>query len=207
MTIARALLMASRTVRLEYIGESAAVGATTLALPAHQAGDLLVVLYVSSGASASIPSDWTTLFNNSGSRTYGAYKIAESDAETVGNWSTIYSYTRRFSFVWRGANDQSPVGAVSYRYSGDYEKLIFPAITADNARSWLVCIGGAATSYLPFTDGGAPTDFPGMTLRFNASQWRRAWDSDGPKGSLGATTIDTNDAVYLAVCLEITPKT
>ena len=202
MTIARALMMASRWVR--YIGGSVAVGGTTLSLPAHQAGDLLVVLSLDGGASTSIPADWTVIFNDSGTRNYCCYKIAESDTETVSHWSTLYSYTRRCSFVWRGARAQSPIGAVSYRQD-DYGALTVPAITANHSPSWLACIAGAKPSGVPFTDGGAPTDFPGMTLLLNNSAWRRAWDSNSPKGSLSLTTITAEYAAYVTVCLEIIP--
>ena len=72
---------------------SAAAEATTLTLPSHRAGDvLLMVSYKSTNNPATIPSGWFSCangnFNGIAGNTQVAFKIANSSSETSGTWTS-----------------------------------------------------------------------------------------------------------------------
>lgn len=103
----------------EFIGVSARGTATAVTMPTHQAGDLLIIQYMTdaNGEFSSAPSGWTLLPT---SKVYGgrfislAYKIATSSSEPTLNISsnvntTIDSATWVFNI--RGANPSSPINA------------------------------------------------------------------------------------------------
>lgn len=202
----RASLMGNR--QATYIGGSSAIGTATLTLPAHQAGDLLVVMGADGGDGFNSPAGWTKIVDDQSSPSFVivCYKVAASSSETSGTWSNRIGDTRLAAFVWRGAHSQSPIGASSYRRTAfmSEDDIYAPALTANVATSWIACIT-LAIRYLaePFTTNGAPTTFTGMTIRSNDSSWRRAWDSNGPKSSLSATTVSSASGSFAVVCFEI----
>ena len=72
---------------------SAAAEATTVTLPVHRAGDLLLMVsYKSTNNPATIPSGWFSCsnanFNGIAGNTQIAFKIAASSSETSGTWTS-----------------------------------------------------------------------------------------------------------------------
>ena len=78
---------------VSFVG-AASAEATSLSLPAHQAGDLIVILAGRTGSTTlpTVPSGWFYLFGLTRSGTpavcqFVAWKIAASSAETSGTWT------------------------------------------------------------------------------------------------------------------------
>jgi len=181
--------------RLEFIGSSFDEYDDEVAIPTHQAGDLLVIL-AQSGSTVVVPPGWTAV----GTATYGkaGYRVATAAGTLSGDWGS--SSSKLACFVWRGSTGITSVGAVGSRYADDPD-LIIPAVTCQSYKSWIVSMAAAEGS--PFSIDGAPTNLPGMTLRFNNSSWRRAWDSNGPKSALSQQTITTSPDTFLSVSMEV----
>lgn len=126
--------------------------ATTVAMPAHQAGDLIIVFVSRRGGSTTpaLQAGWTNIAN--GNRMVGtgnwsariAYKIAASSAETVGTWSTADDI---IVLVYR---DVTAIGVVTTTSGAGNKTVTWPAaaLQATNAQSWVVRFGrgGGAAS-------------------------------------------------------------
>lgn len=84
-----------------FIGAATALNATSITLPAHQAGDILIVASMSSTA-PSAPAGWTTVtFQDPTAQIRGriGWKVATSSSEKSGTWTNGY-YT--LAMVYRG---------------------------------------------------------------------------------------------------------
>jgi len=194
MTIARALMMSGPSGHLEFIGESYASD-DEVAIPTHRAGDLLVIVSFSS-ISVVVPSGWTALSPAATAR--AGYRVATAAGTLSGDWGSPTS--RLACFVWRGSNGTTRIGASSYRFEYDTD-LVIPAVTCESYGSWIVSMAVAQNT--PFALDGAPTALPGMTLRFNGSSWRRAWDSNSPKAALSQQTLTTATDSFFSLSLEV----
>lgn len=89
MPAARYKAGAPRSSR-SFVGAAQASG-TTITLPAHQAGDIIVMWAVSGGDTITRPSGWTGTSAVGGTkpgRGVLAYKIAASSSEVSGTWSS-----------------------------------------------------------------------------------------------------------------------
>jgi len=94
---------------ISFIGQNTASNATSVTLPAHQAGDFLLIhAGTYRGLPITIPVGWTPI--NSGSGLVSAYKIAQSSTETSGTW---VGATLLNSLVYRGVSPAVPVGSTS----------------------------------------------------------------------------------------------
>lgn len=127
------------TPGLHFIG-SAAAPATSLTLPAHKTGDLLVMFAYRSGSTSAptIPSGWTTWGAGAGANlnaSAGGYKVATSDAETSGEWTAA---TWLECHVYRGQRVAGAIGGVADN-GGDGTTVTYPALTlTDTAGTSLV---------------------------------------------------------------------
>lgn len=84
-----------------FVGSATALNATSIALPAHKAGDILIVASMSQTA-PSAPAGWTTAtFQDPNNQIRGriGWKVATSSSETSGTWTNGY-YT--LAMVYRG---------------------------------------------------------------------------------------------------------
>lgn len=111
---------------------TAVSSATTLALPAHQAGDVIVLLAYNSLsstyptipiASGTVPA-WSNVTNNTSGTSAGRllYAVASSSSHTSGTWTNA---TRLLAVVYRGASRISQ-GSVA---TGSGTSLFHPSLT------------------------------------------------------------------------------
>jgi len=201
--IARRLMMSSR--RPAFIGATVAVS-TTLTLPAHQAGDLLVMHAIGTTTNITMPSGWEMIlqFTGSGPRHTWAYRVATATGTTSGTWSGATSLV---CAGWRNCHPTTPVGAAGIRrgnsgaVNGNF--IDFHAVTAANAGSWIAAEGAAnQASFFPSGNNSIP---PGLTTRDFSNRRYRVWDSDGPLASFPDTRLSggLSSADWGSIVLEL----
>lgn len=205
---------------VSYVGASSAE-ATSVTLPSHQAGDLIVMWALRYGSTLgpTIPSGWNYRFLSQRAGTLAslsvaiAYKIATSSAETSGTWTNA---THLLAGVYRDDADYIVLGTPTYRrantttpaYNGKLAATtvnngegILPTMAVSSG--WLL---GLILTHL--NTAGIDTPPTGMTHRHmltGASQGRLALaDTDAAVSSFTATTITVAASVeYISNVVEI----
>ena len=195
---------ASGSKRLSFIASSYA-NSDTITIPTHQIGDFIIIQSITYDlATNSLPSGWTRIHTtqtlDSRFICQTGYRIATSTSTTSGDWGAGANHYLA-CYVWRGTSSTSTIGSSNSRLFDDSD-LVIPGITCDQGNSWIISLA-ASIYYEVFTTDGEPTDLPGMTLRFNTSTFRRAWDSNGPKSSLSQQTISTASDVFYSITFEV----
>jgi hypothetical protein len=103
---------------------------TSLTMPSHQSGDLLLMFAYNSGSSTrpTIPSGWTPVAGRSGNSQAGVvcYKIAASSAETCGTWT---SATLLACAVYRHSTNLLLAGGWNAAVSAASTNINFAVIT------------------------------------------------------------------------------
>lgn len=93
---------------ISYIG-SASNEAATITIPAHQAGDLIIIwAWRENVTNPTIPANWTNITNTTDGTTCSismGWRIATTAAETSGTWTNA---TSTACHVYRGAADVGP---------------------------------------------------------------------------------------------------
>jgi hypothetical protein len=105
------------TTKLVWVDSKAYYGGSGLQFGQHQAGDLLMVIAVGS-VPPNAPGQYTTVHKSDASGTIGgtvAYQIAKAGGTPVGTWNGVAGAT---TYVIRGCNQTSPIGAVESLYQG-----------------------------------------------------------------------------------------
>ncbi len=177
---------------------AASAAATTLTLPTHQAGDLIVMCAGARTNSASreitLPAGWTSIRSatfdaNRFSTLRVAYKVAASSGETSGTWTYAGGLT---ALVYRGLS----VGASAITANASFSQGPVARPTLAVGSGWAlqlaVCTSGTGTPGVddPTT---APDTLRGSTT-ITTSPNRAVvavWDSDGPVGGTVATSSQT----------------
>ena len=189
---------------LSYVAKAEAVG-TTVTIPAHQVGDLLVIFAFRNAATApSLPAGWTNACNDSGGSTSArvGYTIADTTSETSGTWTNA---TALLVHVYRSTTGfASAPGACAWGNASASTTLTYPALTLSKTdhSSW---VARAAMASAGTNIQSAPT---GYTLRGNntAVPESASFDSNGRitatsvAASAGLTITSGN---WRAVSLEI----
>ena len=178
---------------------SASAAATTVAMPTHQVGDLIIAFVYRDGntTAPALPSGWTNI-DNSGANTNSArlaYKNAVSTAETTGTWTNA---TGIVIHVYRGTGGigASAVGGASSN------TVTYPALTlqrTDNT-SWTARFAGHRTAT------NLTTNTPvGYIARTGVATEARGCDTNGTISSNPTTGTQAVDATsgYRAYTLEI----
>lgn len=170
----------------------AASGTNTATMPAHQSGDLLIVLAqrTVSSTAPTVVAGWTAIGTNT-ANTMGwraAYKVAASSSEVVGTWTNA---EQLIVLVYRGAI--SPyIGALAFNTGAGGGTINFSALAlgaADGSR-WVIGFAGARTG-----SSGIEAAPAGMTLRSNAvggSNELAAFDTNG--GVTSWSSVNGGDA-------------
>lgn len=152
---------------ISFVGQAAAA-ATSVALPAHQPGDLIVIWAYQGTSNANtiaLASGYTATAGQSGigansqsSRT--AYKIATSSSELSGEWTNAEEV---IAHVYRGVDQTTPIGGTSSMTG--VADVTFPAITLaiSDGSSWIAAFAGWRTSSANLGTAA----FPGLTQRTN----------------------------------------
>lgn len=151
---------------ISFVG--AASGVNTVTLPAHQAGDLIMVFAFRDGSTAALanPSGFTSLSGVGDSGCYAGLwsKIATSSSESVG---TITNATTVLAAVYRGVRQDKPISTASLSLDfGSGTTVNYPAVQFvynGDGTSWF----GAAAGHRS-TNTSLETPPAGMTLRSNS---------------------------------------
>lgn len=164
---------------IQFVGSGASTGATTITIPTHQTGDIIVIAAFRETAETvpDLPAGYTSLATTStagltmSSRV--GYKVATSASETSGTWTNanalgvaVYRDVRVTGSIWAEDTTDSS-NAIIYGITGN-------EYTLDSALSWVVafvCVqeGGITGSDL------VPTS---LTLRSSANNNRTIVVSD-----------------------------
>lgn len=188
---------------ISFVG--AATGTNTATVPAHVAGDLIVVA-AWNGASTTAPGlpggGWTSITNGAGSTTAYRYlwKLAASSAETV---PTITNATICAVAVYRGTRQASPIGGGGTG-SGTSTNILYQSasFTDTSGGSWLVAFG-----FVKSTVSSIETPPPPTTLRINtidATSEVVVFDSDGGTTTWGAKFVPLGSSLeYASRTIEI----
>jgi len=202
---------------ISYVG-SAAAEATSVTLPAHQAGDLIVFFAWNGGSSTvpTVPSGWSILFY--GTRSSGAnrayslgFKQAASSAETSGTWTNAALVGVA---VYRHSTNVITIGGQEINQDNNSTSFAFPSISAvtalnrvfnklRGANTWIVGVGGINANNLAFE-----TPPSGMTNRLNlagaSANEISIHDTDADVASYaGANVTLAATGIGIASCFEI----
>jgi len=179
---------------VEFLG--IASGTTSATLPAHKAGDLLVVVAVNPTSTTipSLPAGWTSI--QSGSRVSVAvrvgFRIATSDSETTGTWTNASSV---IAAVYRNA----AIGASAITNNAS-TTINWPALTLQvtDGSSWVS--GGAVVIDAQAYSSVVPS---GRMDRLR-SEDAVLWDSNsGIASYAGETSTQAVAMDYVTVVFEI----
>ncbi len=170
-------------------GSSASTTATTIPIPAHQAGDLIFIIKTCANSLPSAPAGWTVIYTGNASNAYGivGYKFATDSATVSGTWTNSSSVTMGVA-VYRNVFQ---VGNNGQRFTNInvVTSITWPAFTVQDTTDtkWIVGVG-AAISTIAAGQPNAPT---GRTSRVNAN-YVRIWDTNGAyTGNYVAQTSST----------------
>lgn len=165
--------------------------ATSVTIPSHQAGDLLIVVAIKWGSGTptpTVPSGWKTAHTSTNTyRRVVGWKIATSSSEVSGTWTNAGDL---WVMVWRDAT----IGAVA---SAAGTLTATPALTLTSPPAHVVALGTAAAA-------GTASLPAGMTSLWTSSGTyiaRIAWTAS-PVSSWAATSITNTDT---STVLEIIP--
>lgn len=127
---------------ITFVASNASAG-TSITIPAHNVGDLLIVFaYRDGNASApTVPAGWTTISTSGGANANSsalAYRVATGSDSGAG-WSNA---TELIVHVYRGQN-ASPIGADN-RQAGSGTTVAYPSLTlnVNNGSSWVIGFAG-----------------------------------------------------------------
>jgi hypothetical protein len=175
---------------ISFVGANSA-NATTVTIPAHNVGDLLVMFAYRSSSNAlpTVPVGWTTINSAGGANNSSAlaYRIA-TGSDTSGTWTNA---TQLIIQVYRGVS-ASPIGAFGAMQSANSTTVTYPAVTLSvtDGSSWIIGSAGAASATSNVQN--SPT---GMTRRANpigVSAEASGHDTNGGVSSWTAKTVVIN---------------
>lgn len=164
-----------------YLVGTATGGAGTVTLPAHEAGDL-ILLAAAGTSTMSVPTGWTKI-GASGQAILG-YKFAESSSETSGNWTWGDAMS---CAVYRGV---SAIGLDAGNTSAATGTVNYAALTAmvTDGASWVVC-GVAGNGFSTVTAPAGTTSR--VTDNNGSGRIAALFDTNGGVASFSSANTDT----------------
>lgn len=178
---------------ISHIGTSSAV-ATTITVPAHVAGDLMVIVAASSAGMPSLPAGWTNIYTatSAGGNNRCAYKIATGTTDTSGTWTGAQMLSIS---VFRGTHATTPIGVVgtlSTGSGGAGSTVSIPGLTGSFAtNSWVHWLfspsSGRALSGVPAS----------LTMRVNVPDAQQIYSTNAAVTSWPATSATAGAPVSL----------
>lgn len=187
-------------VPISYVGFATAA-TTTVTIPAHQAGDLIIMVgfRTTTGTFSAAPAGWTAYFSDTTTATTFqircAYRIATASGTTSGTWTGASQLN---CFVYRGATGIGNTATV--RRSGTGTTLTYPSLTLLNTSgtSWVVGFN---------RNSGVARSIPAgrTTRRDGGSSALDLWDTNGGVSSYtpDSTTVSSlNDWLGVIELLE-----
>lgn len=177
-------------MQIQRVGFSSAEAAT-IAIPAHQAGDLIIMFAFRDGnvTNPTIPAGWQTLTNTAdGTLTSvsAGWKIAQSNGETSGTWTNT---TGLVVAVYRNtATNKTPVGTPQFG-TGTTNTLSYTGLDPMKApgTSWVVAFIGHRS--IDVTVETPPAGLSNRTDTVGALAEHAGHDSNGPAASWPTTTV------------------
>lgn len=173
---------------IEFIGANSAA-ATTVSIPTHAAGDLIIILAnrSTSATPPTLPIGWTNIQSGSvdSESLRVGYKIAASSSETSGTWTNATSLG---VVVYRNA----AVGASATTLNTTGTTVNWPALTLQDGsgKSW---VAGFAFIQNANSDNTIPS---GYTKRIRAHTNTVIWDTNsGVSSFVGATSTQQDSGV------------
>jgi len=164
-----------------HVGSAIADGAS-VTIPAHQAGDLLVIFAnrFDSTTIPTLPSGWTSAATETGTYRAGrvGYRVATGSGTTSGTWTGAQT-----TLVWV-LRDHGGIGAAAVGAA-----TTLPALTLTGSSSWVGALQ-SGSELLPAVPSG-------MTSRANGS-YDRVADTNGTVSSW-ASQFDAVDGMHAAV--------
>lgn len=180
-----------------------ATGSTTVTMPAHQAGDLLIACVFRDGGTVTPPAGWTLLLTNGQSSFQGSiyWKIAASSSEVSGTWTNA---TDLAIGVYRNANNANPFGGTSTATgsSGTLAKGAVTPVVTDGTSWFLLFAMCRVTTQTPNYSG----NWTQRATRENATATSEIWvaDSNAPLAAAPAGgSIVTGGQSCSIICCEI----
>lgn len=158
----------------------AAAGVDSVAIPAHQPGDMLLIFAYrdDSNTQPTQPAGWTQGGAMAGNTNSGrvAWRIATTSAETSGTWNNA---TTVIVAVYRASSGQNGIGTVASAGAAS-TTVTYPALPSMSASgtSWVVGMAGHRS-----INTALETPPPGMVLRINAvdgGDEASLFDTNGP---------------------------
>ena len=131
--------MAYQTI--SFIGHNSVSNSSTIVLPAHQAGDVIIMQAASKSVMpATLPSGWKNITGSEGSglSVQYAYKVAQSSSEISGSWTGAEVLTVQ---VYRGASPADPIGSANVGGNGNSTIINYPSLSPldrTDGSSWLL---------------------------------------------------------------------
>ena len=193
---------------VSFVG-SASAEATSVTLPAHQAGDLIIIY--GRGLSAAptpptVPSGWLQIqrFSQSTNNVSVCWKIASSSAETSGTWINAQQI---MALVYRHSTNLIGLGFPSNAAGTNTTTITYPALVAYPDSGWVLGLGSAKN------DSNLDTNFDlpptGMVNRHASFGTTHAYeivahDTNANVASWSSTTRTNDSAVrYVTVTVPI----
>jgi len=169
---------------ISYVG--GASGTNTATMPAHQAGDIIILQAFRDG-STTLPTSvggWNQISDGTGTTCCSrvAYKIAASGSEVVGTWTNATSVTVA---VYRNA-----VGIGGFAaQSGTAGTITYPAITMQrtNGTSWVAAVAGHRSINVALET--PPTGMTNRVTVVDATDEAASHDTNGGVSSWSSTGV------------------
>jgi hypothetical protein len=183
---------------------SASTNSTSITMPTHQAGDLLLC-YAWRGEVTTlitVPAGWTNIIGTTGSghQIRMAWKIAASSSETSGTWTNATNGIEMM--VYRNAAGPTDFNWMSHQTarSSTITYPLLSSLQATDGRSWIV--RGAKHDNTTNLTANTPAGYVGRT---NISNTARVIDSNSAVATapVAATQSVNGSGNWLAVTLEI----
>lgn len=182
---------------------SAAAESTTVAMPSHQAGDLILAIAWrgTSNTIPTLPAGWTKIVTNStgSSASICAYKVAASGSETTGTWTNA---TMVAVGVWQdNTNYLLPGNTIVTRTTST--SITYGAVQSRNsANSWFA--GLVAGSLNSTTTESPPTNMTNRVSLAGASVSEIAiHDTNAVSGDWPATNVTVSAEIAHAYVIEL----
>lgn len=153
---------------ISYVSSAANAG-TSITLPTHQAGDLIVFFVRYSTVGIPLPlSGWfrAAALNASGNSMQVAYKTAASNAETSGTWTNAKQI---LAITYRHTTAYLQLGLSTQTNATTATTITYPANATVADSTWFIGFGSCISGTTPDVDTNFDLAPSGMTNR--VSQW------------------------------------
>ena len=193
---------------ISFVGGNAVAG-TSIAIPTHQAGDLIVIFAYERSAGA-VPTPTPPVlgagFTNIGSSDSGSsnastfgYRVATDGSTTSGTWTNA---TNLIVQVYRGVNASTPVGATA-NGGASSGTVTYPALSLTNTSgtSWVAGFAGSRSSNTTIenppsgmtnktTYGDATSEVSGHDTNSGVSSWSNTDVTIGGSSAWKSRTLE-----------------